>query len=699
MTRRFSLPFVVGLVFLVGVALPGNSAAGLLSSDDARASGSSALRLPAIIADGMVLQQQTDCPIWGWAGPGAEIVLRASWLDEETRVMADDAGAWKAMLASPTAGGPYTITITSTSEQTSNAAGGGAAAHATAQSTITISDILIGEVWICSGQSNMEWPLSWADGGQEQVAAAKYPQIRIFDVEHQIAVTPQADCRGKWQACDPKTISRFSAVGYFFGRELHKELDVPIGLIGSNWGGTLAEAWTSGPALRRHGDFDQTLDALEREEREPGYIEKHGRDLMAAWWQDLEKPDRGWQDRWWQPDRDTSDWPTVTLPQAWEKSAIGNVDGIVWFRREVDLPDEWEMQELVLELGPIDDYDITWFNGAQVGELKEPGAWTTPRKYTVPADLVRSGRNVIVIRVLDTGGDGGLVGKPEQLRLRLAKGAADAEPISLAGSWQYQLGASIEKLPPMPRATRVHQNMPTALYNGMIAPLVPYAIRGAIWYQGESNRMRARQYRTLFPAMIADWRASWGIGEFPFYFVQIAPFNYGGDVGEAAELREAQMMTLKAPNTGMAVTMDIGNPADIHPRDKVPVGQRLAAWALAKIYGREGVVCSGPIYREMRVEGHAVRLQFDYAAGGLIAGQREADGSITPAEAPTGFQIAGANRKFVPATAEIDGETIIVRSPAVRKPVAVRYAWGAADAGTLFNKAKLPASSFRTDDW
>ena len=679
MIRRFALPFATCLVLVSFAILPSNAD----------------IRLPAVISDGMVLQQQTDCPIWGWADPGEVVVLGASWFHDEARATANEQGDWKTTLHTPAAGGPYTITIASESKHD-----GGSSDGTNANSDpITLSDVLIGEVWFCAGQSNMEWPLRWTDGAAEQIAAANYPQIRLFDVEHQIAVTPQADCRGAWRGCAPDSVSGFSAVGYFFGRELHKELGVPIGLIGSNWGGTLAEAWTSAPALRQHGDFDNTLDVLVREAREPGTIEQRGQQTLNAWWEDVRKADRGNRENWQQPDFDTADWPTMTLPQVWERSELGNVDGVVWFRKDVDVPEEWVGRDLTLELGPIDDYDITWFNGAQVGELTEPGQWITPRKYTVPADVVRKGRNVIAVRVIDTGGNGGLVGKPEQLVLRPADGATDAEPISLVGAWQYRLSTPIDQMPPLPYVTRLHQNLPTALYNGMIAPLVPYALRGAIWYQGESNRMRARQYRTLFPAMIADWRQNWGLGDFPFYYVQIAPFNYGGDVGEAAELREAQMMTLKTPNTGMAVTMDIGNPADIHPRNKVTVGRRLAAWALAKTYGREGIIYSGPQYREMRVEGDAVRLLFDHTAGGLIAGKREADGSITPAVSVAGFQIAGADRMFVPAMAVIDGDTVVVRSPSVTKPVAVRYAWGAAAEATLFNKADLPASSFRTDEW
>ena len=664
MNHRYASRVVVGLTLVSLAVLP----------------GSADIRLPAMFGDGMVLQQRTECPIWGWAAPGEVVTVQASWRDSEARATANKAGEWKATLASPAAGGPHTITITGANE-------------------ITISNVLIGEVWVCSGQSNMEWPLRWTDDGQAQISAADYPQIRLFDVEHAIAVTPQDDCRGAWKPCRPETVTGFSAVAYYFGRQLHKELGVPVGLISSNWGGTLAEAWTSAPALRELGDFDGALDTLAREAREPGYVEKNAQRKLAGWWDVLEGIDRGSQADWNQPDCDDTAWQKMDLPQAWELGGLADVDGVVWFRKEVELPQTWSGHELRLELGPIDDFDTTWFNGVCVGEIKEPGKWTTPREYKVPANLVRNGRNVIAVQAIDTGGNGGLVGRAEQMQLRLTTGEKADETIALAGSWSYRVGVKNDKFPPMPHVTRLHQNLPSVLYNGMIAPLVPYALRGAIWYQGESNRMRARQYRALFPAMIADWRENWGMGDFPFYYVQIAPFAYGGDTGEAAELREAQMMTLATANTGMVVTMDIGNPVDIHPRNKLTVGERLALWALARTYGREAVVYSGPLYREMRVEGEAVRLLFDHPAGGLVAGKREADGSITPPASAAGFQIAGADRQFVPAAAEIDGETVLVRSPTVTRPVAVRYAWGAADEGTLFNKGNLPASSFRTDDW
>jgi len=626
--------------------------------------------LPAVIGDNMVLQRQTEALIWGWAEPSEQVRVTADWLPAEVATTANDGGEWQAQFATPDAGGPHTINIT-------------------ADNTITLNNVMIGEVWICSGQSNMEWPLTHVLNGEAEVAAANHPNIRLFDVERAIALSPKSDCEGVWQVCSSETVGKFSAVAYFFGRELQRELDVPIGLINSSWGGTVAEAWTSEKTLREMGDFDAALDALEMERQNPGYLEKTREKAVKRWWEALEDADPGsGPDAWMLPDHDDSDWKRAKVPATWQTDDLKDFDGVAWFRAELELPDAWAGKNLILELGPIDDFDSTWFNGTKVGGLERVGNWGTPRKYRVPAAATRVGRNVIAVRVCDLGRAGGINGKPEQLKLYPADGGDEAAR-TLAGEWRYHLGVKLGDLPAWPQTHRFHHNSPTALYNGMIAPLVPYGIRGAIWYQGEANRPRPRQYRTLFPGMIHDWRERWERGDFPFYYVQIAPFGYAGDTGQAAELREAQMMALATPNTGMAVTMDIGNPRNIHPKNKQDVGKRLALWALANTYGRDGIVYSGPLYKSMKVEGDKIRLFFEHVGGGLTSGGKEL----------THFSIAGADQRFCRAKAKIDGDTVVVWSAAVPKPVAVCYAWGAADQPTLANREGLPASSFRTDDW
>ena len=636
------------------------------------------IKLPAIFGDHMVLQQQTDAPIWGWAEPGQAVTVSADWLAEPVSTTAASDGTWRVKLPTPGAGGPHTLTVTG-------------------QNTITFADILIGEVWICSGQSNMEWPLRLTEDAEREIAAANHPQIRLFDVARELAVSPKSDCKGQWQVCLPDTTRQFSAVGYFFGRELHQTLGVPVGLIGTNWGGTVSEAWTSADGLRTHGDFDETLAVLKREQSDPGALERAGKTAIADWWKALGTLEAQRGMAWWRdPHFNDTDWPTMNIPRKWEQTpTLESFDGVLWFRRTLDLPVDWAGRALTLHLGPIDDMDTVWFNGTRIGGVEESGKWYQPREYTVPAGLAQAGPCVIAIRVSDIGGAGGLCGKAEMYTLRPSN-ADNEQARSLAGPWRYQPGVALDELPDWPRWTRLHANLPTVLFNGMIHPLVPYAIRGAIWYQGESNRSRAAQYRTLFPALIADWRRVWNRGDFPFYFVQIAPYNYLGDTGQTAELQEAQRLALSTPNTGMAVTTDIGNVTDIHPRNKRDVGHRLALWALAKTYGKPDVTFSGPLYKSMKIEGGRVRLSFDFASGGLTAAPAaDAD----KAGELKHFVIAGADRNFVPAPARIDGDTVVVWSPAIPEPVAVRYCWGTTNQGTLFNNAGLPAPSFRTDSW
>ena len=631
------------------------------------------LKLPAIFGDNMVLQRQTEAPIWGWATPGESVEVAADWTPTAFETTADQDGKWLVSVPTAEAGGPHTLSIR----------GDGAA--------VTFKNVMIGEVWVCSGQSNMEWPMKLVLNAEQELAAANRPAIRLFNVEHAIALSPHGDCKGVWRVSTPETVGDFSAVAYFFARELQRELDVPIGLIGSNWGGTVVEAWTSEDVLATYPDFADQLGMIHEERKAPGTLARKQEIALNEWRRGFEELETGSPANggWMRVDFDDSEWKPFNVPDAWDADDLKDFDGVVWFRREVEIPDAWRGKDLTLSLGPIDDIDSTWFNGVKVGGMEAMNKWYVPRQYSIPAAAVNPGRNLIAVRVYDFYGPGGMRGKPEQLSLRPAADENAATPIPLAGQWRYRVGVEHDKLPALPPASEFHQNSPTALFNGMISPLIPYAIRGAIWYQGESNIGRAEQYRRLFPAMIGDWRRRWGCGDFPFYYVQIAPFRYGGDTGQAALLREAQFQSLETPNVGMAVTLDIGNPADIHPRNKQEVGRRLALWALAKTFGRDDVVYSGPLYRSMRVEGGAIRLEFDHIGGGLA-----------PKDEPlTCFTIAGEDRAFVEAQATIDGDTVVVRGDRVPSPIAVRFAWGAADQPNLRNAEGLPASSFRTDGW
>jgi len=515
--------------------------------------------------------------------------------------------------------------------------------------------------------------------------------MRLFTVPNIPAMEPKADIEADWKLCSPKTVSTFSAAAYFFGRKLHQELGVPVGLINTSWGGTVAEAWTSIGTLRAKPELQEIVDLFDaidpNDEGTAAYLQ-----AIQAWTEAENRKDTenlGYPQGWADPATSTAGWERMALPAYWKARGL-QLNGVVWFRTEVDVPAAWAGKDLTLSVGTIDKGDTTYFNNVKVGGVTledREDSFNVRRIYPVPGALVQPGRNVIAVRVFSHIWAGGLVGKPEELYLKNGE-----ETIPLAGEWQYNVEADFGNFgtPPAPPLGAANPNTPTVLFNGMIHPLLPYGIRGAIWYQGESNASRAKEYQTLFPAMISDWRQQWAQGDFPFYFVQLANFQAGTDAGfdsQWAELREAQTMTLSLPNTGMAVIIDIGESTDIHPRNKQDVGLRLALNALAKTYGRDQVY-SGPLFREARVEGNAMRLFFDYAEGGLAS-----KGELTS------FAIAGADRKFARAQAVIDGETLVVSSPAVPAPVAVRYGWAEDPICTLYNTAGLPMSPFRTDDW
>ncbi len=612
----------------------------------------------------MVLQREIPVPVWGWAEPGEKLSVRMA--DQSAEAVADKDGKWTARIGPFKAGGPHTLTVSG-------------------KATVEIKDVLVGDVWVCSGQSNMEWTVSGAMNAQREIGDARNPKIRHFAVPKAVSAAPLADLAGgAWQECRPENVGGWTAVGYFFARHLQEKLGVPIGLVHTSWGGTVCEAWTSGAALKTMADFKPAIEAIEASidrlpELQREYVEK-----LVLWEKTFADMDEGGKKKWSEAAVDVSSWKTMTLPASWENAGLPNLDGVVWFRKEVAVPATWSGRELTLSLGPIDDSDITTFNGTKIGSTD---GWQAPRTYKVPGTLVKPGLNAIAVRVTDTGGGGGIYGKAEQLKL---EGPGPA--ISLAGAWPYAVGLDLSKAPPKPTLPFANNpNAPTALYNGMIAPVIPYGIKGAIWYQGESNVGRARQYQTLFPTMIRDWRSRWGVGEFPFLFVQLANFLPAkAEPGESAwaELREAQELTLGTPNTGQAVIIDIGDAADIHPRNKQDVGKRLAIWALGTTYGEKAEI-SGPLYSSMAVEEGRIRVKVKHAGGGLVA---------KGGEALKTFAIAAADKKWVWAEAKIDGDSVVVWSDKVAKPVAVRYAWADNPNGcNLYNKEGLPASPFRTD--
>jgi sialate O-acetylesterase len=629
------------------------------------------VRFANVFADHMVLQRETQAAIWGTADPGDQVTVEASWGGDPVRATADADGRWQVELATPAAGGPFTVTASS----------GGA--------TAVLEDVLSGEVWVCSGQSNMEWNMAWIEPGIDAARTADHPLLRLCFVEKTTAAAPQPEVDARWEVCTPNSVLPFSATAYFFGRELMRAMpEVPIGLVRSAWGGTVAEAWTSEETLRRLGGFEEVLDRVVALRSGGGAdtVEQ----LQAKWWARVAATDPGMKERWQLPQTDLADWDSGQVPTMFAQLGWADFDGLGWFRRSFEVPRHWQGKDLVLHLGAVDDMDVTWINGQEIGSVRVPGRYQAARDYAIPAALVSEGVNTLAVCAIDTGGAGTIgwsSSGPSSVRLALADGS---EELVLDGEWRVKRGCTMGDLGgPMPTSGWFDQNGPTALSNGMIEPLVPMAMRGVIWYQGESNRERALQYRELFPAMIRDWRTRWGRGDFPFYWVQIAPFGYGGDRGEAAELREAQTMTLSLPNTGQAVTMDIGDPGDIHPQEKVEVGRRLALIALARDYGQQ-VAYQGPSYRSVDFDGRRALLQFDHAEGLELRGD-------TPGQ---WFQIAGKDQRFVRAKAEVAADgSVVVWSDEVSEPRAVRFAWGAADASNLFNAAGLPAPSFRTDPW
>jgi sialate O-acetylesterase len=671
MSRRYvvlgkTIFSILSLVLLVATVPLGTPNGGTVAFAD--------VKLPAVISDNMVLQQGRAVPIWGWAEPNEQIMFSVSWHTTKWGITANKNGKWTFKMNPPAPGGPYEMTISG-------------------KNTITIKNILVGEVWVCSGQSNMQMAVTQSANSQQEIAAANYPNIRLFYVERKVADQPQSDCNGLWVQCSPQTVGNFSAVAYYFGRELHQQLNIPVGLIHTSWGGTPAEAWTSARVLKTLPDYKDVMEEMEQVRINPQPFQEKYQQQLLEWQKKIDFSDSSTGKKCMDIDFDDSNWQQMELPTLWEQAGLADFDGLVWFRKDVNIPQSWAGKELVLELGPIDDMDSTWINGTRVGGIEAPGRWQTPRKYKIDSAIIKPGRNVIAVKVIDTGGGGGIYGNPDQMKLRPAQ-TADESAIRLAGQWRYKKGFDLKSMPPQPTPPALvnNPNAPTSLYNAMIAPLLPYGIQGAIWYQGESNAGRAYQYRQLFPAMIQNWRQDFKQGDFSFLFVQLANFMAAlPDPCDSdwAELREAQLMTLSLPNTGMAVIIDIGDANDIHPKNKQDVGKRLALWALAKTYGKT-LVYSGPIYKSMKIQGRDIILHFDHIGTGLVA---------KGGEPLKGFAIAGTDRKFVWADARIDGQTIVVSSDKVPEPVAVRYAWANNPICNLYNKEGLPASPFRTDDW
>ena len=617
------------------------------------------LRLPALLGDGAVLQRDAEARLWGWADDGESVRVFLDGQLVDTARAAD--GRWALALPPQPAGGPHKLRFKG-------------------RNSVTVEDVWFGDVWIASGQSNMELTMARvAERYAAEVAAADLPQVRQFKVPKDYDFqAPRADVDAAWVASTPETVLEFSAVAWLFARDLHARYGVPVGIVNASYGGSPAEGWMSAEVLEGWPHYLEVARKLS----DDAYLEsikEADRAANEAWYGALAAADRGLQAApgWAAPEADDAGWATMDLPGYWAESGLGPVNGAVWFRRTVELPGSAAGQPGLLRLGRIVDADTAWVNGRQVGNTTYQ---YPPRRYRVPEGVLRAGANTIAVRVVNSAGQGGFVpDKPYALEV-------GGQSFDLSGPWRYRLGA---EEPPLGAPYFMDWRQPLGFYNAMLAPLQNLTIKGVIWYQGESNVDRAEEYRRLFPAMIRAWRAQWGQGEFPFLYVQLANFLEAHEQpleSEWAEARNAQLLTLEVPNTAMAVAIDAGEWNDIHPENKQVIGERLALAARALAYGEEDLVYSGPVVDSVTAADGRLLLSFAHAGSGLDA----RGGPLR------GFAVAGADGAFAWAEAEILGnDRIAVRSEAVPRPLLVRYAWAdnPADAN-LYNREGLPSSPF-----
>jgi sialate O-acetylesterase len=629
------------------------------------------VRLPGLVRDSMILQRDTKIKIWGWASPGEKVKIKFNNQSFKTITGAD--GKWSVMLSPMKAGGPYIM-------------------HIDADNHITLNDILIGDVWICSGQSNMVHQLELhKERYANEIALANYPQIRQFwiptltDLQH-----PRDDLpTGYWKSANTKDVLQFSVVAYFFGKTIYEKYHVPVGLINSSAGGPPAESWISEEGLK---EFPAVISTIEKN-KDTAYVNNINR---AAFVKNSNRPkpqDKGlmgpiaWYDTTYIP----KGWRNINIPGYWEDQGIKDLNGIVWYRKEIDVPASMTNVPAKIAMGRIVDADFLYVNGKLVGNT----TYQYPqRRYQVSVGLLKPGRNIIVIKVINDAGKGGFVpDKPYYL-------TANGQTIDLKGDWQYKV-ADVFTPQQNPATGIALDYQPTALYNAMIAPLTNYAIKGILWYQGEGNISRASEYQERLAALINDWRKQWssaGRDDIPFLYVQLPNFGemqYLPSESAWAVLREAQLKTLSVPNTGMAVTIDLGEWNDIHPDRKKEIGERLALAAMNIAYGEKNIVSSGPVYQYSKTDGNKIIIHFNSIGGGLITNDDEEPGE---------FAIAGADKKFVWAKAKIvhgtagKDDTVVVWSDAISNPLYVRYAWADNPVNpNLYNKEGLPASPFRTD--
>jgi sialate O-acetylesterase len=623
----------------------------------------------------MVLQRQKPIKIWGTSS--SEKTFEIEFDRQKRKVKPDESGNWKIEFPAKEAGGPYEMKFLS-------------------DTVFSLKNILIGDVWLCSGQSNMEWTVMQSFNSGYELRSADIPEIRCFSMPKKRSLSPLSyTLPAQWNITTPDNAAFFSGVAYFFAINIHQLEKIPIGLINSTWGGTPIELWTGLESLSLHPDFkdEATRLLLQNKTIQPVKISPSKSDTDQIESMENEVfPDRGYSDKWYSPDYNPVNWMPFIAPGYWENQGLKNYDGVVWLRKEFNIPAQLAKKNLVVNLEVLNQFDKTFFNGVEIGSI----SWPRGRRiYFVPGKLVKEGKNLIAIRLENTGGNGGFESK-NAIDLRIQELVESDEPVivPLSGKWLIKQVVVQNQNLLNPMQTNEISSI-SSNYNAMIAPLADLSLKGILWYQGESNRLRAYQYRSLFPLMINDWRRQFRQGDLPFLFCQLAGYTALTEnpvESYMAELREAQSTALALPQTGMAVTVDLGNPNDVHPTNKQEVGRRLAFEAEKVVYEKTNLQTS-PMYKSMKAEGTRIRIFFSNADNGLIS----KNGDLK------GFAIAGEDRKFVWAKAEIHGNEVIIWNDQIKVPIAVRYAWTGSpvesNGANLYNVEEFPASPFRTDAW
>lgn len=626
------------------------------------------LRLAGMFSNHMVLQRGIPLKIWGTAKPGTPVKVAINGSSAETKT--DSSGSWLLTLPAQKAGGPYELKVTGADE------------------ILSVQDVLVGDVWVCSGQSNMDFPLRYASNAKSAISDSSNNKLRFYNVPKKKSTTPltEFEAPGKWEVSSPATSGEFSAVGYFFGAVLQRELDVPIGLIESTWGGTRVDSWTPLTGLKSLSfgitSVEEMQNALPEDKYQAAY------ETSVTLWQNeifASDPGSGSEGRkWYSSDFDDSSWKDVTLPGTFEDMKMPKYDGSFWYRKKFDVSEDQARSTATFTF-VADDADNTFLNGVRIGSTDLPNS---KRTYEFPADALTAGINTIAIQLWDWGGPGGLPAESGTLTITFTDSTGTQTTQSLTGSWKGAKGVALNKLPGKPTPPTIR---PTVLYNAMIAPMQNYGIKGFTWYQGESNARvgPAEVYDEALCALISEWRKGWNLGDLPFFQVQLASFT--PILKEPAEsdwaiLRESQERVMtRCENTAMASAIDVGEENDIHPRDKATVGKRLVLNALAVAYERD-IQHMGPVYKSHSVVDGKVKINFT-----------NANNLVARGSGLKGFSICGPDKKFMWANAEIIENQVVVSSPAVAAPVAVRYGWANFSTGNLYNEAGLPASPFRTD--